>query len=112
MPKQQENVEARLIAKAWKDEAFNQALINDPKGTIEKEFGKKVPDAINIQVHEQTESTLHLVLPPKPQEGELSDEELQKAAGGAGFGGAASAGGGGAFGLRAFGEPHLDDRSL
>ena len=81
--KQQTDVEALLIAKAWKDEAFKQALISDPKGTIEKEIGTKISDGVEIQVHEETETTLHFVLPPKPQEGELSDEELEKAAGGA-----------------------------
>ena len=78
----QQDLESQLIAKAWQDPAFKQTLINDPKGTIEKETGMKIPDGVEIQVHEETADTLHLVLPPKPEEGELSEEELELAAGG------------------------------
>ena len=79
----QTDVEARLIAKAWKDETFKQALISDPKATIENELGTKFADGLDVQVHEQTENTVHLVLPPKPKEGELSDSESEAVAGGA-----------------------------
>ena len=75
------NLEAKLIARAWQDDAFRQALVNDPKATIEREFGTRIPEGVNVHVHEQSENSLHLVV-PQPPEGELSVEELERVAGG------------------------------
>lgn len=56
----------QLIARAQHDHAFRQALIADPKRTLESVLGVILPDNVVIQVHEQTAQTIHLVLPPKP----------------------------------------------
>lgn len=75
-------MEARIIARAWKDEAFAQELRSNPKAAIEKEVGK-LPDAIQIQVVEESPTNLYLVLPAKPSSKmELSDAELDSVAGG------------------------------
>lgn len=53
MPEKQETdrreLEERLIAKAWEDETFKQELISNPKAVIEKEFGTKVPEGVEVQ---------------------------------------------------------------
>ncbi len=56
-----------IIIKAWDDEAFKQELLRNPKAAIEKELGVSIPEGIDIQIHEQTDTTIHLVLPPKPE---------------------------------------------
>ncbi|MEM7594391.1 MAG: NHLP leader peptide family natural product precursor, partial [Cyanobacteria bacterium P01_A01_bin.83] len=33
------DIEARMIAKAWKDEAYKQELLANPKAVFEQEFG-------------------------------------------------------------------------
>lgn len=86
-PDQMQRGIQRVYAKAWKDSEFRQALLRDPRGTIEKEYGLALPQGLDIQVHEQTDQTLHLILPPKPLRasgGELSDEEVDMVAGGSG----------------------------
>ena len=55
-----------LIARAWEDEAFKRELLSDPKATIEKALGITFPEGIEIYVHEQTPTQVHLVLPMKP----------------------------------------------
>jgi len=55
----------KLIVKAWEDEAFKQELLNNPKAAIEKALGVSLPEGIEIYVHEQTPTTVHLVLPMK-----------------------------------------------
>ena len=72
----------RVIAKAWKDDGFHQELLDDPKATIEKELNVKLPEGLSVQVHEQSERVLHLLLPPRPEESELSDAQLEAVAGG------------------------------
>ncbi len=86
--KSRQEFEADLVAKAWKDEAFKQELLSNPKATISKEFGTPIPDNIEVRVLEENPQTLYIVLPMKPAdiqgEGELSEEALETVAGGLG----------------------------
>jgi hypothetical protein len=58
-PKTRRDVELQLIEKAWKDDAFRQALVTDPQGAVERELGATLPA------------------------GELTDQQLAAVAGGA-----------------------------
>ncbi|MBF0304578.1 MAG: NHLP leader peptide family RiPP precursor [Alphaproteobacteria bacterium] len=71
----------RIIAKAWADEAFKAKLIADPAATLLAE-GIAVPANITLKVVENTDTVLHIVLPPRPTD-ELSAESLDGIAGGA-----------------------------
>jgi hypothetical protein len=78
-------LQPQVVSKAMNDEAFRQHLLQDPKQTLERELGLTIPQGVTIQIHEETPTTLHLVLPMKPLTGELmelSDEELKEVAGG------------------------------
>lgn len=80
------DLEAKLVAKAWEDEAFKQELISNPKAVIEREIGGQLPENADIQVIEETDHTVYIVLPDKPQQ--LSSAELEAVAGGVGEGSA------------------------
>jgi hypothetical protein len=77
-------LEAQLLDKAWRDEAFRRALVEDPKGTLERELKVKVPEGVSLSVLEETPTSRYLVLPPAPtrDDRELSDEDLDGVAGG------------------------------
>ena len=71
-----------LLARAMKDEAWRQQLLRDPKPLLERELGMQLPSGVSIQVHEDTSSTIHLVLPPRQQrEVEVADADLRASAG-------------------------------
>jgi hypothetical protein len=63
-----EEIVRRLVIKVWENPAFKKRLLADPVKTIEQFTGRSLPKGIKIQVHEQTKSTLHLVIPRKPIE--------------------------------------------
>lgn len=84
---QQHPIQEQIIAKAMKEETFLQELLSNPKGAVERGLGITLPQGTNIQVHEDTANTVHIVLPMKAQLGEpqeLSDAELEQAVGGVG----------------------------
>ncbi|MEA1672136.1 NHLP leader peptide family RiPP precursor [Nitrospirillum sp. BR 11163] len=72
---------SRIIAKAWADDAFKARLLADPIAVLRAE-GVEVPAGITFKVVEDSATVQTLVLPPKPAD--LSDEDLDKVAGGAG----------------------------
>jgi hypothetical protein len=73
-------LEARLIARAWQDEAFKQQLLADPRAAIAAETGGSIPSGMEIRVVEETATVRYLVLPRNTTQ--LSDEELDMTAGG------------------------------
>ena len=80
---EQRNQLAALFAACWKDEALKARFQSDPKAVL-AEHGIDVPDGINVNVVENTDNTVHITMPQAPAgAGDLSDEELAGAAGGA-----------------------------
>jgi len=81
----QKQLQQQIIEKAMKDEHFRKQLIENPKLTLEQEFGMRLPDSVNVIVLEEEAQTSYLVLPPNPAAGtvsELSDADLESVAGG------------------------------
>ena len=71
----------QLIDKARDDLAFRGRLVAEPRAVVEEEFGIEVPESLELRVHEDSRSAVHLVLPPEPK---LDMQELQTASGGQG----------------------------
>jgi hypothetical protein len=77
------DLEARVIGRALKDENFRLELLRDPKSSLEKELGVKIPDSVTVRIVEEKEGEVCLILPQVPkQEGELTETELESVAGG------------------------------
>lgn len=69
----------QVIAKAWSDPDFKQALIDNPKETLAGQ-GIELPEDKTIKVHEDNADVLNLVIPTRPEE--LKDSQLENASGG------------------------------
>ena len=72
-------LKAQILSRADEDGDFRARLIADPKAAVADETGTTIPEGFNVEVHEDSATTAHLVLPPSP---ELTEAELAMAAGG------------------------------
>ncbi len=74
-----DEVRAHLVRRASEDEAFRASLIESPKTALESELGYKLPDDLEIKVHEDTPNVANFVL---PQDSKVSDQSLHQVHGG------------------------------
>ncbi len=77
--KEQNKKISQLVAKAWADDSFKKKLQSEPVAALKVE-GVALPDGLQVRAFENTDKSIYLVIPAKPTE--LSDEDLEKAAGG------------------------------
>src|SRR5262245_15723113 len=73
---------SQIVGRAWADDDFKQRLLADPAGVLE-EHDLAPPAGRRIEVLEDsawvppsTDDVLYLVLPVKPSEDELSEDDL------------------------------------
>ena len=59
-----------IIRRAWRDIEFKQQLLANPRAVLERELGVALPSGVQIYVHEQTPTEVHLILPPPPEQDE------------------------------------------
>ena len=69
----------QLIDKAGENADFRTQLRDNPRLAIQETFDIQFPDSFNVVVHEDDARTAHIVLPASA---ELTDTQLQQAAGG------------------------------
>jgi hypothetical protein len=89
---QEQKIYAEIVQKAWEDAAFKNELVSNPVAAIEKFTGKKLnlPAGKTLVVKDQTnESTIYINIPvsTKYADTELTNEQLEAAAGGVNEGG-------------------------
>jgi hypothetical protein len=71
-----------LVAKfATENPKYRQALMTDPKGVIEKQLNTSLGN-VKVKAVADTADTTYVVIPHVAGEGELSDADLEKVAGG------------------------------
>ena len=76
-----ESAAATLAARCYQDADFARKLRENPRAVIEELSGKKLPESLAIEVHENDGRTWHVPLPDQAS-GTLSDEQLGTVSGG------------------------------
>ncbi|WP_246096627.1 NHLP leader peptide family RiPP precursor [Paenibacillus sinopodophylli] len=61
-----QNLQDQIIQKAWEDAEFKKQLIANPKAAVKEAFGVDLPDAIEVEVVEESAAKFYLVLPESP----------------------------------------------
>lgn len=77
-------LQEKIATRAWEDPAFEAEFVADPKGTFEKYTGRPLPADLRILAHYNTPNEIHFVIPRPPESAgdELTDEDLERVAGG------------------------------
>jgi len=71
-----------LLAKfAMENPRYREALISDPKAIVEKQLNTSL-GSVHVRSVVETADTTYIVIPYLPSEGELSDADLERVAGG------------------------------
>ena len=74
-------VQDLLTKFAAENPKYREALLRDPKGTIERQFATSLGN-VQVKTLVETADTTYVVVPHVAGEGELSDADLEKVAGG------------------------------
>jgi hypothetical protein len=80
-----QDLQKNIAAQAMKDDAFRNEFISNPRAAIEKYSGQKLPADVQVHAHLQSTKNVHFIIPDKKaieSEVELTDEDLDKVAGG------------------------------
>ena len=85
MAEKNNNLKAKMIARAWKDENFRKKLLENPKEVF-KEYGIEIPGNGEMKVVSEDATHFYFVFPiPPVNHHELSHAELERLAGGGWF---------------------------
>ena len=74
-------VEAMIAERIAADPSFREALLANPRAVIADLVGFNIPDSVEVVLHEESLTQIHLLVPAS---GQLSDSDLELAAGGSG----------------------------
>ena len=77
--KNEQEIRNALIAKVSEDAEFRAQLLENPHAAVEAGVGITIPSSISLTVHEESPTSLHLVV---PSAGNLSKPEMEAVAGG------------------------------
>jgi hypothetical protein len=77
------DLQAKIVKRCWEDEAFRKEFTSDPAGAFTRYLDVPAASLPKVLVHEEEPGTWHILLPSKPANAsDLSEEELEKVAGG------------------------------
>jgi len=78
-----QQTEAKINVRAWKDPAFKEKLMQDPRSALKDMGMSKIPEALAIQTIEEKKNQWIIRLQERPVNyHDLSEEALEKAASG------------------------------
>lgn len=64
------------------DPGFHETLLADPRAAVSALIGITLPDFVTVEVHEESLSHVHLVIPAQKSAEEIGNEDLELVAGG------------------------------
>lgn len=75
----------KILIELWDDPSLKDSLLKNPEKTLSK-LGFQTTASQRVRIHENSDETLHLVIPQKPNT-KLTDEDLAHIVAGFHYGG-------------------------
>ena len=72
-------VEAIIAERIAADPAFRDTLVADPRGGVSEVLGLDIPDTVQVVLHEESLTQIHLTIPSSE---DLNESDLELVAGG------------------------------
>ena len=76
------DVDKVIASRLAAEPGFREKLLADPRAAVSEAIGTPIPEAVKVQVHEESLTEVHLVVPAAQRGGELADADLELVAGG------------------------------
>lgn len=71
-----------IRARLTDDPDFRAHLLADPRAAVSEVVGVDLPDIVEVEVHEESLTQVHIVIEASPAPGELDEDDLELVAGG------------------------------
>ena len=63
----------------YRDDSYKERIVHDPRGTLAERFNLRLPDDVEVRVHDSTSDVRWMVLPRRPEGTEgWSEEQLAR----------------------------------
>jgi hypothetical protein len=62
-PTQRQNIERRIVQRAWAEPEYKARLLADPKAALAEEIQADLPEELDVHVFEESSNSLCIVLP-------------------------------------------------
>ena len=77
------DVESMVAERCWAEPSYRDALVADPRGVLGELIGMESPEAVQVVLHEESLTQIHLTIPAEDM---LSDADLELVTGGIAWG--------------------------
>ena len=71
-----------LLSRLAAEPGFREKLLANPRSAISDAIGIPLPEVVHVEVHEESLTDVHLVIPAVRTKGEIADHDLELVAGG------------------------------
>ena len=63
----------------YRDDSYKERIVRDPRGTLADRFNLRLPDSVEVRVHDSTSDVRWMVLPRRPERTDgWSEEQLAR----------------------------------
>jgi hypothetical protein len=76
------DIDSIIAERLDSEPGFRERLITDPRATVAEIAGTPLPAMVTIEVHQESLTQIHLVIPASPATGEITEDDLELVAGG------------------------------
>lgn len=67
------SLDVQIIGRTWNEQSYRQAMIDNPRETLEAEMNAQFPPGLKVYSLEDTNEVVNLVIPTRPQDEDIEN---------------------------------------